>query len=765
MSAINELSKGDVELFALSAKGSNNGHPHVALDAAHGLWYTWVRNQGKGDEIVVCRRDREIIGEPEVISREPGIHFRPRAVCTADGMVWIVWATRMGLIWRVIARRYYRGEWGPEELIANDDACWPEVAADRSGGLWVAWEYLRGDRHGIAIRRRDASGWSERQELTSGKPFDFRPCLAVEGRNRAWVSGGSFRDGAYSVYLRYREGEAWSDEMEIPGSRNLDRTRARIATDLFGRVWLAYSRMKPMLSYYRWQGRPRDFDRGALHPSIHLIAWEDGEWRAPLAAPELPPTWVARQGNVPVIATRKNKVWVFWQHLRGHMDWIIQGRCYEKGNWTDTIELPYAGRYNEWLSLAADGFARPWIVSDGAALAFEDRMIVARRVATRRRPPMAAAQEWLIPLPDEEVPSQRAVPFAAIAECDWTIKAEGETFHLAWGDLHCQTLLSDGHNGMPDHFYTQGAHQYHYDVAAATDHCDSNKWLRCEFAVLQRTAKAFDTLPDFCAIPGWEYTQGDYGEPQFGHRIILHQSDQHSFVSPLEGDGATPIELNRALRQTDALMSAHHISRVTSGGTSWYLWDQAVEPNVEICSHWGRFEFFQNYEHIISDGNTEVPGCSVQDALAMGHRLGFLGGSDSHELVHTLSPGTTVLLVPELSREAVFDALRHRRCYATTGVKIFVDFRVNGHLMGSEVASANPPQIEARVVGTAPVRELTIVRDNQDIYTLSPKTQRATLSYVDENCAPGSHYYYLRVVQEDGHGAWASPVWVVVGDR
>jgi len=62
MSAINELAEEDVELFTLSAKGSNNGHPHVALDAAHRLWFTWVRNQGRGDEIVVCRRDRETVG-------------------------------------------------------------------------------------------------------------------------------------------------------------------------------------------------------------------------------------------------------------------------------------------------------------------------------------------------------------------------------------------------------------------------------------------------------------------------------------------------------------------------------------------------------------------------------------------------------------------------------------------------------------------------------------------------------------------------------
>ncbi|MBL7067410.1 MAG: hypothetical protein ISS29_06075 [Candidatus Marinimicrobia bacterium] len=32
-------------------------------------------------------------------------------------------------------------------------------------------------------------------------------------------------------------------------------------------------------------------------------------------------------------------------------------------------------------------------------------------------------------------------------------------------------------------------------------------------------------------------------------------------------------------------------------------------------------------------------------------------------------------------------------------------------------------------------------------------------TYVDNDLQPGKHWYYVRVVQEDGEMAWTSPIW------
>jgi len=34
------------------------------------------------------------------------------------------------------------------------------------------------------------------------------------------------------------------------------------------------------------------------------------------------------------------------------------------------------------------------------------------------------------------------------------------------------------------------------------------------------------------------------------------------------------------------------------------------------------------------------------------------------------------------------------------------------------------------------------------------------MEYLDQDVAPGEHYYYVRVEQENGQLAWASPIWL-----
>src|SRR5690606_26580151 len=91
-----------------------------------------------------------------------------------------------------------------------------------------------------------------------------------------------------------------------------------------------------------------------------------------------------------------------------------------------------------------------------------------------------------------------------------------------------------------------------------------------------------------------------------------------------------------------------------------------------------------------------MKGYFVQDALANGLRFGIIGGSDAHGLIwhHKMSrkrdayrAGLAVLLAPECTRHALFDAMKKRRAYGTTGTKPRVEFRVNNHLMGEEFST------------------------------------------------------------------------------
>ena len=121
-----------------------------------------------------------------------------------------------------------------------------------------------------------------------------------------------------------------------------------------------------------------------------------------------------------------------------------------------------------------------------------------------------------------------------------------------------------------------------------------------------------------------------------------------------------------------------------------------------------------------------------------------------------------MIWVDEVSSEAVIQGIRDRSAYAATD-NILLDFRVDGALMGSVIRSDGPPKIEAKAVGTAPIARIEVIRDNAYIHTHEPESEEAAFSYVDNDAAPGEHWYYVRVEQSDGQIAWASPVWATIG--
>lgn len=94
-----------------------------------------------------------------------------------------------------------------------------------------------------------------------------------------------------------------------------------------------------------------------------------------------------------------------------------------------------------------------------------------------------------------------------------------------------------------------------------------------------------------------------------------------------------------------------------------------------------------------------------------------------------------------------------------------LDFQINGQRMGEEIAVREKPQIAVSVKGTAPISEVSIVRDGLVLKRLAPHASQVKFSFRDDLFRQSS-YYYLRVEQSDAdeHGnpsrAWSSPIWV-----
>jgi hypothetical protein len=167
-----------------------------------------------------------------------------------------------------------------------------------------------------------------------------------------------------------------------------------------------------------------------------------------------------------------------------------------------------------------------------------------------------------------------------------------------------------------------------------------------------------------------------------------------------------------------------------------YAHDGRLERTVEVHSTWGTFEWL------------------LHDAFAMGFRVGVVCHSDDHKgrpgatrpgaSTFGAIGGLTCYFMPELTRDALFAALRRRRHYGTTGTRIFIDLRasfaepvtvfdedpklaaarettVREAAMGDIVRPGTVPmRLSAEVIGTAPVERVDVFHGAQLAKTVRP---------------------------------------------
>jgi hypothetical protein len=340
-----------------------------------------------------------------------------------------------------------------------------------------------------------------------------------------------------------------------------------------------------------------------------------------------------------------------------------------------------------------------------------------------------------------------------------------EPFFLAFGDLHCHDYLSPGGVSPMDYYENAraaGLHVLALPVQTHGKNLDARKW-----AIATAAAESYDRPGAFVAIPAFEWQH--YA---FGHKNVYFLHADQPYLCPYDRRYDTVEKLYAAARQTDALILPHHsgygLDRHVPG-TDWSVVDDTMEPVAEICSVHGISESAD------SDRPLNLPGSDgwLHEAWARGKHVGVIGGSDSHSGLPVRSPreprpysgGMTCLYVEELTRRGVFEAIRSRRTYATTGARIIVDFRLNGHRMGECLPPTPTRVLRITVHGTDTVELLEVVRNNNVWKRIEPGTPDATVEYTDHPGVRSSgEFYYVRLRQRDGEWAWSSPIWVAASN-
>ena len=271
---------------------------------------------------------------------------------------------------------------------------------------------------------------------------------------------------------------------------------------------------------------------------------------------------------------------------------------------------------------------------------------------------------------------------------------------IYWGDTHGHSGFAEG-VGTPDRFMTWARDDARLDYVTHSEH---DIWMDdFEWNVLTENVRRFSKDGEFVAFLGYEWTIQNV---QGGHHNVLFRSPDDRRRIPAQEYG-TLSKLYQGLRTHHDAGDVVVIPHAHQAG-DYRLNDPELEPLVEIMSQHGTFEWFGRMY------------------LNQGHQVGFTAASDNHlsQPGYTAPKGGSLsqrgglgaLRANARTRDALFDAMKNLASYATTGDRIILDVTLNGAEMGTRTALAEHRQIVGRVVGTAPIASIAVVKNDAEIW-------------------------------------------------
>lgn len=281
-------------------------------------------------------------------------------------------------------------------------------------------------------------------------------------------------------------------------------------------------------------------------------------------------------------------------------------------------------------------------------------------------------------------------------------------YRLFWGDMHGQTNFTIG-TGSLDEYYS-----FARDKAAV----DFTGWQGNDFEIndtkwnkVREKTKEYNSAGNFLVFLGYEWSGIT---PQGGDHNVYFLEDNATFHPSSNWTSRTDVDpalnANPVSQLWDIFKGRNDVMLIPHIGGRYGNLDYC-NPNftsvIEIHSHHGTFEWF------------------AMEAMKRRLKVGFIASSDDHTcrpgLSYPLSgrgksssgafdvaSGFSGVYAKELTKEAIWEAIKARRCYASSFDRIFMDIEVSGHKMGEEFTTSDAPELKLKSAGNCPIEYITI---------------------------------------------------------
>jgi len=808
---------------SLTTQKLQEDYPAMCLDRQGTPWVVYVAWDGKADILRIARlqgKTLKVIGD----LTGPGIIHQPAVACDAKGAVWAFWSQldRKTDAWSLLARAVVGDKIAAETVTVegkSGSAVFCDAGSDAKRRVWVAWQSFRKAHGDIFVKYYDPAGkkWSDEIRITKHPAGDWEPRLAFGKDDGAWVAFDSSRDGVFNVYLAKVGLDGKTKIARISKSQRY-QGRPSIAAAPDGKSLVIAWENGRLL----WGRNTRGVGSGTglnFRKRIDVVrydiatgksTWLYGSTASLKSIPPAPkPKPKARPRRRPAarrvhalnlpraMIDAKGRIWISARRYIGR-SWKLAVIRYDTK----------AGTWSRPAAVAKSPFGQDrhcaWARSD------EGDLYIGwpSDLRTSKRPLTAGVYVAKIDTSMELAPADSSGrPISGVHVKKWgdetperprsdhhVWEAGGKKYTLYWGDFHRHTDMSACRT--PDDGCIVEQFRYAYDMGkldflGSSDHTDLASmygpyewWHSQKLADVFHAPGIFNSFYVYEREQRWPWGHRNVVFPKRGgpmifiKRVTYQNSPWGKKVPAAQGPAEiSPKELWKLLRDWKVDVSVISHTGATGMGTNWDGYktiDNAVENLVEIYQGARvSYEGINTPQPTVAFPRDKKPKADAhgsvkkgkdfgkynkgvyQNALKNGYKLGVFASSD-HISTHTSFGGA---YVESFTRKGILEAMNARRTVAATD-KIFLEFTCNGRPLGTIFKTTDKPKLKLAVFGTAPLKQVTIVRNEADYKTFEPKGKNYSTTFTDESPTEGENRYYIRVVQSDGNMAWASPVWV-----
>ena len=777
-------------------------------------------NDGKGDMWMFSLRrlsypdNREVVSafrfegdswvETAPVTRTAGQYESPVAACATGGKPVVAWTEIDSGQWTIkVSRCGDSGFEEPHQFQANTGrSIDPVLIAPAKDRHWIAWENLHQGKLSLCISRYEQSKWTEPLIISKGNNSYFNPAISEADNGDLYVAYGLNQGYHQNIEMSILDGRSLEIKKTVPiavGGGLKDRvnlnTKPALAFDGVGRLWISYENNRDA-------HRLDDGDNYTGDRCCAMLSYQDGK----VVEPESTGKWLfsGKNDHKPTFIKDLNgRLYVathcggdftgnpFWQY---RLSWLDP----QKG-WVEPVTLLQTSQKGALIppAIAFDTKRNLWL-----ATCIEKRF----KNQTSKRPDevvrslltQLTVQQFSTPqMGDEYGPMAfRQTDVQGFLPTDKDISqfsghpkvagehmtVDDEVYTLVYGNLHEHSenspCWSAGTDGTLHDDYRFGMFSEGYDFVGITDHGYS--MTEVYWRKNLRLAEFYNEPGQFVALPAMEWTlQSDrkladiqYGAGHYnvifpsveeGKKFIRNQQEIYSVYCP-ETNNSTMLWKLLHEKDIDCVTIPHHPAD-EAHPVDWDVHDEKYVPVVELfqCRGNGEYPGCPREINLARHRTTKHKRAFVNYALKQKKRkMGFIASGDHN----SMGVGVAALWVKELSRKGILDALKNRRCFATTGDKMVVDFRINGAMAGSTIPMSDAPNLSLSIKGQRALEKIEILRNSEVIkeYKVTDGALVFNRRFMDEGYQNEEDvlYYYIRATQQNKEIGWSSPIWIDV---